>query len=158
MRCAGWILLLAGGAWGQLPISFGVKAGYVGNAQPGSRIFPFKGGAYVEVKVPKLPRLEGGLMLERYETGGRALTVYQIPLLLKKRFGLAPAQPFLSGGVTLRRVPAFGENYPGLTVAAGLTLGLLPVKIEPELRLTRWLQSNYSPRGQQAELLIGFRF
>jgi hypothetical protein len=158
MRSIGLLLVCAGFAWGQLPVSVGIKAGYVENAQPGSRVFPFKGGAYVELKVPKLPRLESGLMVERYEMGGRGMAVYQIPLLLKKRFGLAPVQPFLSGGVTLRQVPAFGENYPGLTAAAGVTLGMLPVKIEPELRLTRWLQSNYSPRGQQLELLIGFRF
>lgn len=158
MRAVALVLFCALAGRAELPVTFGVKAGVVRNEQPGSRIVPVKGGAYAEVKLPKLPRIETGLMLERYETGSRGVAVYQVPVLLKKRFSGVAVRPFLSGGVTLRRLPAFEENYPGLTVAGGLTLGLLPVKLEPEVRFTRWLQSNYTPQSQQVEFLVGIRF
>ena len=97
-------------------------------------------------------------MFEGFKAFNRTSAVYQVPILLKKRFNAIAVKPFLSAGGTIRMLPALHEKSGGLTVAAGLTIGLLPIKIEPELRYTRWIQSTFSPRSQQAEFLVGIRF
>jgi hypothetical protein len=142
----------------QLPISIGLKGGYVNNTQPSSEIFPLKAGPYVELSLPVLPTFETGLMFERYKSGPVTAAVYQVPILVKKRINAVAIKPFLSGGITLRRIPSLNESGAGLTVAGGFTLGLLPIKLEPELRYTRWLGSSYTPNPQQTEVLIGIRF
>lgn len=161
MRRICFIVIFATTAFAQLPVSVGLKAGYVNNVNntiPRSEILPFKGGPYVELSLPILPTFEAGLMIERYRSGGMSTTVYQVPLLVKQRLNLIALKPFFAGGVTLRRIPEFDVSHPGLTVAAGVTLGLLPIKIEPELRYTRWFRSTLTPRSQQTEFLIGIRF
>jgi hypothetical protein len=142
----------------QLPVSVGLKAGLVQNKQPGSEIFPLKAGPYVELNLPVLPTFETGLMFERYTLGSRSATVYQVPILVKKRINAIAIKPFFSGGITLRRIPTFDESGGGLTLAGGLSLGLLPIKIEPEIRYTRWIGADYTPRSNQTEFLIGIRF
>jgi hypothetical protein len=158
MRSVTLLLLAATCTWAQLPLSVGLKAGYVNNKQPGSEIFPLKGGPYLELSLPLLPTFETGLMFERYNAGTLSGTVYQIPILLKKRMNFIAVKPFFSGGATIRRIPSLQSNQLGATFAGGITLGLLPIKIEPEIRYTRWLQSDYSPNNQQTEFLIGIRF
>lgn len=157
MRCTLSLLFIAAIASAQLPLSVGLKAGYVKNSRPESEILPFKGGPYVELNLPILPTFETGLMISRYRAGTSA-TVYEVPILIKKRINAIAIKPFISGGVTLRRIPDLNSSYPGITIAGGVTLGLLPVKIEPELRYTRWFQSSYVPRANQTEILIGIRF
>jgi hypothetical protein len=142
----------------QLPISVGVKAGYVNNSRPGAEITPFKGGPYVELNLPVLPTIESGILFERFSSGGQSATIYQVPILLKKRFNTFAIKPFFSGGTTIRRVPQVDSTHAGLTVAGGLTFSLLPIKVEPEIRYTRWFQSSLTPRSQQTEFLVGFRF
>lgn len=145
-------------AMAQLPISIGLKGGYVQNKQPDNEIFPLKAGPYVELSLPILPTFETGLMFERYKFGSQTATVYQVPILIKKRINAIVIKPFFSGGVTLRRIPTLNESGGGVTVAGGATIGLLPVKIEPELRFTRWIGAGYTPRSNQTEFLIGIRF
>ncbi|MCX6609454.1 MAG: hypothetical protein NTW74_01220 [Acidobacteria bacterium] len=145
-------------AMAQLPISIGLKGGYVQNQQPSSEIFPLKAGPYIELNLPVLPTFETGLMFERYKLGSRTATVYQVPILVKKRINAIAIKPFFSGGITLRRIPSFNETGGGVTIAGGATIGLLPIKIEPELRYTRWIGADYAPRSNQTEFLIGIRF
>jgi len=158
MRFILLFVVLASAAFAQLPVSVGLKAGYVNNTSPGSEILPFKGGPYLELSLPILPTFETGFMVERYRSGTNSTTVYQIPVLIKQRLNLIALKPFFAGGVTFRRIPEFDKSHPGLTVAAGVTLGLLPIKIEPELRFTRWIRSSFTPRSNQTEFLIGIRF
>lgn len=152
------LLLSALALSAQSPISVGLKAGYVRNSRQTSEIVPFKGGPYVELKLPVLPTFETGLMIERYSAGPTSATIYQVPILVKKRFNAVAVKPFFSAGVTLRRIPSLDDMHPGLTLAGGVTLGLLPIKIEPEIRFTRWVQSSFTPRSQQVEFLVGIRF
>ncbi len=152
------LLFVSAGLFAQGPLSFGLKGGIVRNSAPGSEIFPLKGGPFVELKLPFLPRIESGLMLERFEAGPVSATVYQVPVLLKKRMSSVAVQPFLSGGMTYRRIPRFDRSHAGLTVAGGLSFNLLLLKIEPEFRYTRWIRESFSPRPQQTEFLIGIRF
>ncbi len=145
-------------ALAQLPISIGLKGGYVQNQQPSSEIFPLKAGPYLELNLPVLPTFETGLMFERYKLGSRTATVYQVPVLVKKRINAIAIKPFFSGGITLRRIPSLNESGGGVTLAGGATIGLLPIKIEPEIRYTRWIGADYTPRSNQTEFLIGIRF
>ena len=151
------LLFTAAIANAQLPLSVGLKAGYVKNSRPESEILPFKGGPYVELNLPILPTFETGLMMSRYR-GNTSATVYEVPILVKKRINAVAIKPFISGGITLRRIPDLNESHPGVTVAIGVTPGLLPIKIEPELRYTRWFQGSFVPRANQTEILIGIRF
>ena len=145
-------------ALAQLPISIGLKGGYVDNKQGNSEIFPLKAGPYVELSLPFLATFETGLMFERYKSGSRSAAVYQVPILVKKRINAIAIKPFFSGGVTLRKIPSLNETGGGVTLAGGITLGLLPIKIEPEIRYTRWIGGDYTPRSSQTEFLIGIRF
>ena len=154
--------LFASFASAQLPVSIGIKAGFVKNSNEilgiKTSIIPVKAGPYLELSLPFLPIIETGIMFEGFKAFNRTSAVYQVPILLKKRFNAIAVKPFLSAGGTIRMLPALNEKSGGLTVAAGLTIGLLPIKIEPELRYTRWIQSTFSPRSQQAEFLVGIRF
>ena len=157
-----YLLLFATAMQAQLPISIGLKAGGVVNElslpTATNRIFPLKIGPYVEISLPFLPTFETGLMLEKYDSPTGSSAVYQVPLLVKKRFNAVAIKPFISGGATIRMVPSRNERTGGATFAAGLTVGLLPIKIEPEFRYTRWVNTTSSPRPQQIEFLVGIRF
>ncbi|WP_031496921.1 hypothetical protein [Bryobacter aggregatus] len=148
--------------FGQLPLSLGLKGGFVNNEKeiPGrdNRIFPFKIGPYLELKLPFLPTIESGFMFERFNSPTGSVSVYQVPILVKKRFNAIAIQPFLSGGATIRMVPARDERTGGITVAAGLTPRFLPLKLEPEFRYTHWINTANTPRDSQVEFLIGLRF
>ena len=156
------LLVFASLASAQLPLSIGVKAGFVNNSNEilnfKTSIFPVKAGPYLELSLPFLPTIETGIMFEGYKALNTTSAVYQVPVLLKKRFNAIAVKPFLSAGGTIRMIPALNEKSGGLTVAAGLTIGLLPIKIEPEIRFTRWIQSSFTPSSQQTEFLVGIRF
>jgi hypothetical protein len=152
------LLLAATSLLAQSPLSFGLKGGIVRNSRPGAEIFPLKGGPFVELKLPLLPRIETGVLFERYQSQPFDAGIYQAPVLLKKRFGGLGFHPFISGGATFRGIPRINRNHAGITFAGGLSFALLPLKIEPEVRYTRWLNPSLSPQPSQTELLIGFRF
>ncbi len=154
--------LLTSLASAQLPLSIGIKAGFVKNSQKignfETSIIPVKAGPYLELSLPFLPTFETGIMFEGYKALNSTSAVYQVPILVKKRFNAIAIKPFISAGATIRMLPALHEKSGGLTLAGGITIGLLPIKIEPELRYTRWIQSSFTPRSQQTELLVGIRF
>ncbi len=156
------LLFVAATLQAQLPISIGVKGGGVLNQisvpRTVNEIFPLKGGPYLELSLPFLPIIESGVMFENYNSPSGSLLVYQVPLLLKKRFNAIAIKPFVAGGATLRMVPSRNEQSGGATFALGFTVGLLPIKIEPELRYTHWFNTVETPRPQQIEFLVGIRF
>jgi hypothetical protein len=153
------LLLFAVSAWAQLPVSVGLKGGYVNNRAPDREVFPLKGGPYLELSLPFLPTIETGILFERFEGfGSRSNMVYQVPVLIKKRINAVAIKPFFAAGLTFRQIPSLNSSNPGITLAGGVTLGLLPIKIEPEIRYTRWTSADFPPRIQQTEFLIGIRF
>ena len=119
------LLFLAATLEAQLPISIGIKAGGVLNQISVPRtlneIFPLKGGPYIELSLPFLPIIESGVMFENYNSPSGSLLVYQVPLLVKKRFNAIAIKPFVAGGATVRMVPARKEQSGGATFAAGFT-------------------------------------
>ncbi|HUP05439.1 MAG TPA: hypothetical protein VMU19_15680 [Bryobacteraceae bacterium] len=67
-------------------------------------------------------------------------TDFEFPLLAKRRFRTARAQPFLEGGPSFRR-PAgeFGQvSKFGATAGAGVELKWRAARLEPAVRFTRW--------------------
>ena len=70
MRFILLFVVLASAAFAQLPVSVGLKAGYVNNTSPGSEILPFKGGPYLELSLPILPTFETGFMVGMKPAGG----------------------------------------------------------------------------------------
>ncbi len=145
-----WTLPLAA----QLPFGFGLKGGAVrtDDASP-----PLTIGPYAEFKIPFIASIESGLLLKRYRfpTGTRA--VYEIPILLKKRIGPFPVQPFLSVGATLRKVSS-SDFKSGFSAAGGLTFNALLVKVEPEFRYSRFPEGSLPVGRNQVEILFGLRF
>lgn len=144
--------LLAQLGLAQLPFGFGLKGGAV-RAEGASPAIT--GGPYLELKIPFLISVESGVLFKRFDYAGRSQTAYEIPILLKKRIGPFPVQPFLSGGATIRNAQ---RTDTGFTVGAGVTFNALLIKVEPELRYTRY-PGGTLPRSQnQTEILVGFRF
>jgi hypothetical protein len=81
----------------------------------------------------------------------------EVPILVKKRVGPFPVQPFLSAGATLRKQSA--EDWRrGLTLGAGVAFRALLIKVEPEFRFTRHAGGVLPVGRNQVELLFGFRF
>jgi hypothetical protein len=148
------VLLVAVGAWAQLPVSVGLKGGTFRSEGQTNIV----GGPYAELKLPFLPAVETGLMIRRWNDpllGTRA--IFDVPVLLKKRYGggLSPLQPFVAGGGTIRLARDGQEREFGLTLAGGVTVRALLVRIEPEFRFTQFFGDG---RRNQAEFLVGLRF
>ncbi len=146
------LVVLSSAAYAQL--SLGLKGGIVRteNASP-----PLTGGAYAELKIPFVASVESGILFKRYAFPGEKRAAYEVPILLKKRIGPFPVQPFLSAGLTLHK-RSDADLRRGLTLGGGMSFNALLVKIEPELRYTRY-GSGVLPVGRnQVEVLFGFRF
>jgi hypothetical protein len=72
---------------------------------------------------------------------------------------------FSCAGWTCRRLNdllRFSSGSNGFVLSAGLRIGLLVLKVSPELRYTRWANDDVQPafrtRKHQAELLVGIGF
>ena len=96
---------------------------------------------------------------------------WEFPLLAKYRLPAHAARLFLEAGPSFRRVQSFAADSPhlsraGFTAGGGVEFGIARLKIDPELRYTRWgSDSNLNPsvlnpasNANQAELLLGFSF
>jgi len=136
----------------QLPFGLGLKGGAVRaeGAEP-----PVTGGPYLEVKIPFLVAIETGVLFKRFDYPGSSRTAYEVPILLKKRIGPFPVQPFLSAGATIRNAQ---RTDTGFTLGAGVTFNALLVKVEPEFRYTRYPAGTLPVGRNQTEILFGFRF
>jgi hypothetical protein len=162
-----WLLMVTAGLLASLglpmaaqsPLSVGVKGGLVrmDAASP-----PVTAGPYLELRIPGFASVESGLLLKGYDFGPlnggfENRGAVEVPVLLKKRIGPFPVQPFLSTGATLHKQRE-RDWRTGFTLGGGVTFNALLVKIEPELRWSRY-GSNVLPRGRnQTELLVGIRF
>lgn len=163
------LLLLALGipVFAQLPFGVGLKGGFADtdafSSFPGNRLSPrFTIGPYAEINVPFLISVESGVMIKRFQyglLGGRLEkgTIYDVPVLLKKKIGPFPVKPFLSGGITMRKASNI-DWKPGLTLATGISVNALLIKVEPEVRYTRFGSGGVPIGRNQVELLVGVRF
>jgi hypothetical protein len=109
----------------------------------------------------------------------RTASTFDIPLLLKVRSNAW----FASAGSTIRRIGDLDQYYRqvplfpgfppsetrltvpkedrfryGITFSGGRTMAVGPLKLEPELRFTRWTALRETPRQNQIDLLLGVRF
>jgi hypothetical protein len=103
-----------------------------------------------------------------------AVNDWQVPLLAKFDAGVGPVHPFVDAGPVYRHVSTSSSSVPspshadsiGIAIGGGISLRLLHVRMEPEIRYTRWLtsafDSNYGgpveSKNNQADLLVGFTF
>ncbi len=90
---------------------------------------------------------------------------WDFPVIAKYRFGSGAVRPYLGAGWSYRKLsdllrPASSAN--GFTVAAGVAVRALGVRLAPEFRYTRWGSGDPGPdfraARNQAELLVGFSF
>jgi hypothetical protein len=90
---------------------------------------------------------------------------WDFPVIAKYRFGSGAVRPYLGAGWSYRKLsdllrPASSSN--GFTVAAGVAVRALVVRLAPEFRYTRWGSGDPGPdfraARNQAELLVGFSF
>jgi hypothetical protein len=152
MRALALLILAAVGAWAQLPVSLGFQVSSVrANSNQG-----FGGGLYGELSLPVIPAIRSGILFREnlFVPGGGYMA--DIPVLLKKGFGLpAPVKPYVMGGAVFRRVSALDRNTTGISVGAGITIRALIVKLEPEVRFTRFTSQGI---GSEVDFTLGFRF
>ena len=95
---------------------------------------------------------------------------WEFPILGKYHFLGGPIKPYIEAGPSFRSVRQFALGTPqlssaGFTAGGGIEVGVLKLKVAPELRYTRWAgDSNSSAFGvpvsnvNQAEFLVGISF
>jgi opacity protein-like surface antigen len=147
-------------------------------------------GPTAELRLPFGVAIEADLLYKRIDTSlsgvnlnaGATANQWELPILLKYRFGFPIVKPYLLAGPSFRwltnvntSLSCLGSTCPGATVStdtsgaglafgAGLELHLLLIRIAPEIRYTRWgsqainvgdiLRSSQN----QAEFLVGISF
>ena len=87
-------------------------------------------------------------------TGQQDSTVndWQLPLLVKYQPWFGPVRPFLDAGPVYRHVSTTMSSAPapshgsssGIAVGGGVSLKAWHLRLEPEIRYTRWLTSAFS--------------
>ena len=195
------ITSFAGGqAFGQFPLSIGVKGGVGITDAISDKTFlgvdtlthvfssskDYVVGPMIELRLPwhlgiELDALYRPLHLTnttRIAVGqGTTITLngtansWEFPVLAKYRFLGGPVKPYIEAGPSFRAVRRFTLGNPtlsnaGFTAGGGIELGLLRLKVAPELRYTRWA-SDSNPGAvfatpvsnvNQAEFLVGISF
>ena len=105
-------------------------------------------------------------------TTSRTVNSWEFPVLAKYRFAVRMIKPFAEVGPSFRTTQSFTGDSPhlsraGFTAGGGVQFRLGPLKIDPEIRYTRWgADSNLNPSVfgnprfnlNQAEFLVGLTF
>ena len=117
----------------------------------------------------------------RYQAG--TASAWEIPMLVKRRFGHRMFSPYAAAGATLRHIDDFSVNewvtplvagfspffnhftepaYPsltaGITAGGGVSFKTRFLRIEPELRYTHWTSNHYLATREQLDFLVGLTF
>jgi opacity protein-like surface antigen len=191
------------------PISFGVKGGVPlndafhavtsGSIQYVSNTKRYTVGPELDINLPFGLGIEVDALYRRLDFESTANTVsaivrgattanaWDIPILVKWRFGTGPVKPYVSAGPTFRnltnidqRVSSFfsGPNpslssapelrdsfNTGVTLAGGLQFGAAGIRVSPEVRYIRWGWDNFrSPstafrsNRDQVDFMLGITF
>jgi hypothetical protein len=154
-------------------------------------------GPTIEIKLPWAVRLEvdglykhvredaygGPFPTSNYTFNTSHANIWEIPMLLKHRFGKRALSPYAAVGGALRHIGDVREDflsvpdfpgYPsqmthftrspdpslmsGWVVAGGVSVRTRFIRIEPELRFTHWTSSHFLATTEQVEFLVGFTF
>ena len=104
-------------------------------------------------------------------TSSATINTWEFPLLAKYRLSTPVIKPFLEAGPSFRHVSLFSGDSPhlsqaGFTAGVGVGFKLMRLRIDPEIRYTRWGTDSkpspylFDPRSNvnQAELLLGLSF
>jgi hypothetical protein len=191
--------------------SFGLKAGVpltavadsgrAGYRYSGDTTFHIKRyliGPSVEVRLPWYFRLEADALYQHarqdaffgpapsatFDQYGTRMSIWEIPILLKRTFGARALRPFAAAGPSLRRVkdldvdlirvpappfpgPGTRQHYQastdepvrwGITAGGGVSWRLRALRIEPELRYTHWTARHWMATTEQLSILLGLQF
>lgn len=94
-----------------------------------------------------------------------ASTTWEFPVLFKYTMSGNRFRPFVDGGVAFRsleRTGAPGPSRHGFAAGAGVAIGLGRIQLTPQLRYTRWAQSEtngyYLVKRDQLEFLTGISY
>lgn len=198
------LLLISAGCLAAQPIGFGLKVGApltdALNAANGIGTLTNNAtrltiGPMVELRLPFGVGVEADLLYKRVDgtysqpelSAGVTANSFEIPVLLKYRFGLPLVKPYIEAGPSFRKF--VNVNHPlscvlsscsssiqfasdkggaGLTFGAGVEVKLLLIRISPELRYTHWGSHALSVSAlgtdilhanqNQAEFLVGISF
>jgi hypothetical protein len=165
------------------PFSFGLKAGvpltsFLSASSPDYRAAAarYTFGPALEVALPFHLAAEGGLLYAHldygFRTSGFTASRWEVPLLLKYRFGKGLLRPFAGAGLSFNRITGVADarspaelrhrGTTGLVLAAGIETRAGRLRIAPELRISRWADRNFGTRDTplqssltQAALLLG---
>jgi hypothetical protein len=110
-------------------------------------------------------------------------SAWEVPMLLKRRFGHGLFTPYASAGATLRHIGDLSVNewiidppvpisspfmhttvpsnepiHAGITFAGGVSFKLRSLRFEPELRYTHWTSDRYLATTEQVDFLVGITF
>jgi opacity protein-like surface antigen len=186
------------------PFGFGVKVGAPltdalnaanGNGTLTNNATRFTIGPMVELRLPLGVGVEADLLYKRVNgvytqpgvSAGVTANSFEIPILLKYRFGFPIVKPYVEAGPSFRKFVnvnhllsclgtcagssiqfASDKSGPGVTFGAGVELKLLLIRIAPELRYTRWGSRAFDATSlgtdllhasqNQAEFLVGISF
>lgn len=192
-----FLAIVAAGCAAAQPIGFGLKLGAPlndalhlasGTGSLADTATRFTLGPMVDLRLPFGVGVEADLLYRR--VGGTYLTPlysadvrgnqWDLPVLLKYRFGFPIVKPYVEAGPTFTWITNVGglsaigpdvsvkESGKGLTLGAGVEVKLLVIRIAPELRYTRWGSGAFSVQSatstllhanqNQAEFLVGISF
>jgi len=178
------LFLLCAAAASAQGLSVGVRGGaplndFFDSAQTRFREIPHRYivGPTFEVRLPANLGISLDVLYQRLEVDDNGAiktgSVWEFPIMLRKRFGKNAAKPFLAGGVSINRLspgaitdPAafFKTSTTGIVVGAGVELKALFLKFTPEIRYTHRIEENFrignliSSGKEQFTVLLGVTF
>lgn len=136
-------------------VSVGVRAG----APLGvDGLKPYTAGPTVEVGIPILPiRVVADALYKRLDSGS---AVWDVPIMVRLEAKNLLASPFVGAGPSFRWYPGLTlDSQRGFAVGAGVRIRALFLKITPEIRYTRYGDTNVpGAGGGAAEFLLGLTF
>lgn len=169
------------------PISFGIRAGVPltqaysdltlvqsnGVVQTFSESTGYVIGPMAELHLPLGFSVEGDALYRPIQvsyTGvasaiGQNTTSWEFPIIGKYRFLHTPLiKPYVEAGPSFRHVSAGYFSNAGFVLGAGLEIKIARIRIEPDLRYTRWgadsetALAHLPTQLNQAEFLVGLTF
>ena len=174
--------LFAAASLAAQPVSAGLKAGVpltrllsAAPAGPPVETKRYTLGPMVELRLPRSFAVEIDMLFKRMEYGRKtAANRWELPLLVKRRFGRGRWNPFAGVGASFNWVTGARSGDPaellhrstkGVVTGAGVEGRLGRLRVSPELRFTRWADRNFGVRDaalrselSQVEVLVGVAF
>lgn len=181
MRCF-LLILISAAAWGQVGV--GIRAGAplgdafeaIGNQFreiPHNLVI----GPTFELRLPSNIGVTADLLYSKLEydspTGRRSAGNWQIPVMIRKKFGSSMAKPFLAGGPSFEKITGLALRNPiefiktstaGLAFGAGVEIQIPLLRVAPEFRYTHRFGESFNlaeafrSRKNRVMFLVGVTF